>query len=118
MIRIQRTNPGWVSDKTLHPAIPVPNLDSVFVQLSAKKTYREMERSQKDGVYHCHVMPRLIGLPPYVNEEFRGFKCGRPPKKNAIAAGNRVVAHPPQEARPAAGINWHLVLPPPSRRHS
>jgi hypothetical protein len=111
MILISRQYPRWISRKTLHPAIPVPNLDSIWVQLSIRKTYAEIERSQKDGIWHVHRMPRLLGLAPYVNETFKGFGCGRPPRKTAIESSHLQVPHPPpQGARPTPGINWRLVL--------
>jgi hypothetical protein len=110
MIRIQRAHPSWISQKTVHPAIPVPNLESVWVQLAIQRTWKEMERSRRDGIWHVHKMPRLLGLKPYTGESFKGFKWGRPPGKTAIESSNRVVPHPPQEARPAVGINWRLVL--------
>jgi hypothetical protein len=84
MIILGREFPSWVTTRTVHPAIPVPDLQSIWVQLSIKKTYQQMERSQQDGIYHCHVMPRLINLKPYPREEFKGFKTGRPTKDAAF----------------------------------
>jgi hypothetical protein len=110
MVILARENPSWVSTKTVHPAIPVPNLQSVWVRWAIQRTFKEIERSRRDGIFHVHRMPRLIGLPAYANETFRGFKWGRPPGKTAIESSNRVIPHPPQEARPAVGINWRLVL--------
>jgi hypothetical protein len=84
MVILSRANPSWVTDKTLHPAIRVPNLESVWVDLAIKRTWKEMERSRRDGLFHVHKMPRLIGLKPYLKEQFRGFGCGRPSKDVAF----------------------------------
>jgi hypothetical protein len=84
MVILARENPSWVSDKTVHPAIPVPNLESVWVHLAIQRTREQMERSQRDGIWHVHKMPRLLGLKPYLKEQFRGFGCGRPTKDAAF----------------------------------
>jgi hypothetical protein len=84
MVILARENPSWVSDKTVHPAIPVPNLESVWVRLAIQRTFGEIERSQRDGIWHVHRMPRLLGLKPYTGESFKGFNCGRPTKDVAF----------------------------------
>jgi hypothetical protein len=119
MILIKRENPSWISRHTMTPAIPLPGPRSVWVDLAVQRTYAAIERSQRDGIFHVHRMPHLIGLPAYGNEIFRGFKCGRPPRaKTSIESSNRVVPHPPQEVRLTRAINWHFVLPPQSRTRS
>jgi hypothetical protein len=84
MVILGRENPSWVSTKTVHPAIPVPNLESVWVHLAIQRTLKEIERSRRDGIWHVHKMPRLLGLKPYPKEQFKGFNCGRPTKDVAF----------------------------------
>jgi hypothetical protein len=84
MIILGRQYPSWVSDKTVHPAIPIPNSLSNRVQLSIARTYEQIQRSFRDQIWHVHKMPRLLGLPPYPNERFKGFKTGRPTKDIAF----------------------------------
>jgi hypothetical protein len=75
MAILTRENPSWVRSKTVHPAIPIPNLQSNRVRLSIAKTYEQIERSFRDQVWHVHKMPRLLAcrrIPP------RGSKDSRP----------------------------------------
>ena len=84
LIILQRQYPSWISQKTVHPAIPIPNLQSNRVQLSIAKTYEQIQRSFRDQIWHVHKMPRLLGLPPYTTETFKGFRTGRPTRDAAF----------------------------------
>jgi hypothetical protein len=84
LIILKRSHPSWVTTRTVHAAIPIPNPQCLWVDLAVRRTWKEMERSRRDGLWYVHKMPRLIGLRPYVKEQFKGFKTGRPTKEAAF----------------------------------